>query len=89
MPEPATPAVRPSALKPSSHLARTWLVVSGLWTVSLLLRLHHDQAGGPGWLDILGAWQTWLGLLGPPLALAAILAAIHGPARLRTEPRDG
>ncbi|MGO8915923.1 MAG: hypothetical protein ACLQJR_08450 [Stellaceae bacterium] len=89
MPEPSAPAVRPSSVKVRSSLTRTWLVVSALWTVSLLLRIHHDHAGRLGWAAILEDWQTWLGLLGPPLALAAILAAIRGPSRLWTERRNG
>jgi len=49
-----------------TSLLRLWLVTAALWVAALLLRL-----GRPPSTPIL-----WLGLLAPPLVLAAVLVVI-------------
>jgi hypothetical protein len=73
-------------------LLRTWVVVTALWTVSDVLRLRDCQASILGWPVVLEDWGTWMGLLVPPLVLAAALTAIQlatgGLGRPWASPRD-
>jgi len=64
--------------KPS--LLRLWLVAAALWIAALLLRLRETPHPTEPAL--------WLGLLAPPLVLAAVLGVISWfPALLRLAPR--
>lgn len=54
-------------------LLRLWLIVTGFWAAAMLLR-QGERCGGHCAVADAG---LWLGLLLPPLVLAAVMATIY------------
>ena len=53
-----------------------WILVSGLWTIATLLRVHRVWAPQIGsWRILTGPW-IWISLIVPPLVFAAMIAVI-------------
>ena len=66
----------PVAGRPGPSLLRLWAIVVSLWTGADLVRLGRVRVPPEGWDAVLGDPATWLGLLVPPLILAAVLAGM-------------
>lgn len=69
-------------------LLRLWAVASGFWTIAVLVRIRDRFPAAAGWRGAMADRWTWVGVLAPPIVLAAIMATIYFvPIALRREPR--
>jgi hypothetical protein len=61
--------------KPAGFLL-LWVVMSALWMVATLLRIHRVWVPLVGWEGALAGPWMWISLILPPVMFAAILLAI-------------
>lgn len=77
-------------LRPRAGLARLWFVVSALWTLASLFRLHRARPQMLAWPRLAADPWLWIDLLLPPLLFALILIAIELVGSIpRTAPPGG
>ncbi len=55
---------------------KLWVVVSVIWTIATVLRMHRVWVPVLGWNGVLGSLYAWVTLLLPPWMFAIILLAV-------------
>ena len=60
-----------------SRLRTLWILVSGLWTIATLLRIHRVWVPLVGWHRVIEGPWIWIGLAIPPTIFALIVGAIN------------
>jgi hypothetical protein len=63
-----------------------WIIVTGLWTVSTVLRMQRVWVPIMGWPAVAGSVYTWVSLFLPPWMFAIILLAMKRIAVARRQP---
>lgn len=82
MPDGVEPTDKTSTARGPDFLV-LWIIVTGLWTVATLVRIHRHWVPVLGWPGVIGSVYTWVSLLLPPWMFAIILLAAKrlAPAR--------
>jgi hypothetical protein len=73
---------RPHPLR-NTDFAVLWAIVTALWTVATVLRIHRVWVPEMGWSTVLASVYTWISLLLPPWMFAIVLLGVTRLAAAR------